>query len=382
VEVFTSGRVGDLPERKGVVFHHLGNPAPPDFAVFAGLAFRERHQQKPFDVLECGELKAEGSWAARWVKDVAFVVRLHSPSVILSRFLDFPLTPWAYFKKIFFQASVVLGAKKRGLPLPPIYLEPFAFSWNQLGDLEERAMSGAADLVVVMSEEMRNFAAGFWGINPEAIRKIPNPYLVPLKTISGKSEKKKTIGFLGRLESRKGAVELSGALVKVLPDFPDWKVVFVGQEVSSCLSGKNSKLIAEKILAPVQSQIKFLPNIPPENVAEWFADIDIFAFPSLWDNFPYVILEAMAAGKAIVATATGAVPEMLGDVAEIVKPGDVKALAGALRKLMADCELQRRLGDAAKKRFEERFHPDRVMGEILEVYREARGRAKNRRKEV
>ena len=378
VEVFTSGSEGDLSERPGVVFHHLGNSAPPDFAVFAGFAFRERHQQKPFDVLECGELKAEGAWAARWVKDVAFVVRLHSPSVILNRYLDFPLTPWAYFKKIFFQASVVLGARRRGLPLPPIYLEPFAFSWNQGADLEERAMSGAADLVVVMSEEMRIFAAGFWGIKPEAIRQIPNPYLVPSKLITVESEKKKAIGFLGRLESRKGAIELAGALVKVLPDFPDWKVVFAGGEVSSCLSGKNSKLIAEKILAPVQSQIKFLPNIPPENVAEWFADIDIFAFPSLWDNFPYVILEAMAAGKAIVATATGAVPEMLGDAGLIVPIGDVRAFRNALRKLMADAELRAKLGTAAQRRFEERFHPDRVMGEILEVYREAIERARER----
>ena len=49
---------------------------------------------------------------------------------------------------------------------------------------------------------------------------------------------------------------------------------------------------------------------------------------------------------------------------------------------MADGELRRNLGKAAKKRFEERFHPDRVMGEILEVYREAIVRARNRRKEV
>ena len=181
------------------------------------------------------------------------------------------------------------------------------------------------------------------------------------------------------MESRKGAVELAGALVKVLPDFPDWKVVFAGHEVSSCLSGKNSKLIAEKILAPVQSQIEFLPNIPQKNVAEWFASIDFFAFPSLWDNFPYVILEAMASGKPIVATRTGAVPEMLGDTAEIVKPGDVRGLAKALRKLMADAELRAKLGASAQRRFEEKFHPDRVMGEILEVYREAIERARERR---
>lgn len=49
---------------------------------------------------------------------------------------------------------------------------------------------------------------------------------------------------------------------------------------------------------------------------------------------------------------------------------------------MADAELRAKLGAAAQRRFEERFHPDRVMGEILEVYREAIERAKNRRKEV
>jgi glycosyltransferase involved in cell wall biosynthesis len=48
---------------------------------------------------------------------------------------------------------------------------------------------------------------------------------------------------------------------------------------------------------------------------------------------------------------------------------------------MADPELRRNLGESAKRRFEEKFHPDRVMGEILEVYREAIERAQNRRKE-
>ena len=77
-------------------------------------------------------------------------------------------------------------------------------------------------------------------------------------------------------------------------------------------------------------------------------------------------------------------PEILdnGRAGIIVPPRDVEALASALRKLMADAELRRSLGERAKRRFEERFHPDRVMGEILEVYREAMERAKNRRKEV
>jgi glycosyltransferase involved in cell wall biosynthesis len=373
-----------LPERQGVVFHHLGNPAPPDFAVFAGLAFRDRHQQKPFDVLECGELKAEGAWASRWVKDVAFVVRLHSPSVILNRFLDFPLTPWAYFKKIFFQASVALGARRQRLPLPPVYLEPFAFSWNQLADFEERAMTQSADMVLVMNEEMQRFASGAWGIASNTVKIRPNPYFPWDSKISATISEQKVLGFIGRLEPRKGIVELAEALCQVLPDFPDWKVKIAGSSTGSCVSGTDPAQVVKKQLARFGDQIEFQDRIEPSDVPDWLASVGLCVFPSIWETFSYVTLEAAQAGKAIVGTRTGAVPDILdgGRSGLIVKPGDVKALAGALRKLMADAELRRSLGGAAKKRFEERFNPERVMGEILEVYREAIERAKERRKEV
>jgi glycosyltransferase involved in cell wall biosynthesis len=386
VEVFTSGSAGDLPERDGVLFHHLGDPQPPLFAYRVVEAFRIAHAKRPFDVLEYGELKAEGVLAAQAYPEVARVVRLHSPSVILDRYLDFAPTSRERFIFVFNQIRVVIGAKRRGLPLRPIHLEPFFQPWPDGRDNAECHAAAEADVVLVMSEEMRRFAEGHWWIKPEIIRKVPNPYFSKppaIKKIGGSAGKNIcTIGFLGRLEVRKGVVELANALAQELPFFPDWRVELVGREIGTSWTGKNPKAIVEGNLESVKSQIKFLPSIPPDQVEDWFAGIDIFAFPSLWDNFPYVILEAMAAGKAIVATATGAVPEMLGDSALVVPVGDVRAFRNALRKLMADDQFRRILGESAKRRFEERFHPDRVMGEILEVYREAIERAKNRRKEV
>lgn len=384
VEVFTLGSVGDLPNRNGVVFHHLGNAAPPDFAVFAGLAFRERHKQKPFNVLECAELKAEGAWAARWVKDVAFVVRLHSPSVILNRFLDFPLTPWSYTQKIFFQLKVALGARRRGLPLPPIYLEPFAFSWNQSADIEERAMAQSSDMVLVMNEEMQCFASGAWRIAKNAVKIRPNPYFPrDLKQTSTPSEQQ-VIGFIGRLEPRKGVVELAKALCQVLPDFPEWKVKIAGSSTGSCVTGTDPATVVKKILARFGHQIEFQNRIEPSDVPDWLASVGLCIFPSIWETFSYVTLEAAQAGKAIIGTRTGVVPEILdnGRAGLIVPPGDVCGLAKALRKLMSDSDLRVKLGTAARRRFEERFHPDRVMGEILEVYGEAIERARKRCKEV
>lgn len=382
VEVFTSGSQGDLSPRENVRFHHLGDPQPPLFAYRVVEAFREAHVERRFDLLEYGELNAEGALTAKAHPEVARVVRLHSPTIILDRYLDFAPSRWSLALSVWNQFCGLVGAMRQGLPLKAIHLEPFCQPWPDGRDNIECHSASGADVVLVMSEEMRRFAEGHWWIKPEAIRKVPNPYFsnaVGQSKLPDASAKNiYTIGFLGRLEVRKGVVELANALAQELPSLPDWRVEIVGREIGTFWTSKNPKAIAAEILEPVKSQIKFSPSISPDHVEAWFADIDIFVLPSLWDNFPYVILEAMAAGKAIVATATGAVPDMLGDTAEIVKPGDVRGLAKALRKLMADPELRVKLGAAAQTRFEERFHPDRVMGEILEVYREAVGRAKER----
>jgi glycosyltransferase involved in cell wall biosynthesis len=382
VEVFTSGSAGDLPEIENVRFHHVGDASPPLFAFRVVEAFQKAHSERPFDVLEYGELKAEGLWVSRSFPEVARVVRLHSPSVILDRYLDFAPSPRQRAFDIFNQIRCALGALRRGLPLKSIQLEPFHFPWLAGRDCVEREAASEADTVVVMSEEMRRFAEGHWWIKPEAIRKVPNPLFLNWdegkKTVPNPNLK---LGFLGRLEPRKGVKELALALNEVLPEFPDWVVEFAGRSMPSCISGVDPAQVVREILGKNLKQVRFVNNLPPAAVSEWFSEVDVFAFPSLWDNFPYVILEAMASGRPIVATQTGAVPEMIGDTAEIVKPGGVQGLAKALRKLMADADLRAKLGAAAQKRFEERFHPDRVMGEILEVYREAVERAKHRRKE-
>jgi glycogen(starch) synthase len=372
-----------LPEREGVRFHHLGDASPPLFAFRVVEAFQKAHSQRPFDVLEYGELKAEGLWVSRSFPEVARVVRLHSPSIILDRYLDFAPSPRERVASVLNQIRCALGALKRGLPLKSINLEPFHYPWLSGRDSVEREAASEADAVIVMSEEMRRFAEGHWWIKSEAIRKVPNPLFLDW------NEGKKTarnplskLGFLGRLEPRKGVKEFALALNEVLPEFPDWVVEFAGRSMPSCISGIDPAQVVREILGKNLKQVRFVNNLSPVAVAEWFSGVDVFVFPSLWDNFPYVILEAMASGRPIVATQTGAVPEMLGDTAEIVKPGDVRGLAKALRKLMSDADLRAKLGAAARKRFEERFHTDRVMGEILEVYREAIERAKNRRKEV
>ena len=139
----------------------------------------------------------------------------------------------------------------------------------------------------------------------------------------------------------------------------------------SCLSGSDSGEIAKSILKPFADQVDFIGPVSPENVPAWLTKIDICVFPSLWETFSYVVLEAAAAGRAIIATETGAIPEILdhGRVGEIVPPGHLKRLEESLRKLMGNPQLRARLEIEVESHARNHFHHDRITKKILETYR-------------
>ena len=88
------------------------------------------------------------------------------------------------------------------------------------------------------------------------------------------------------------------------------------------------------------------------------------------EPFGLVLVEAMAAGKPVVATAQGGPLEIVeeGITGFLVPPGDAEALAGALGKLLADEGLGRRMGEAGRQRAWERFSVERMVRELEEVY--------------
>jgi glycosyltransferase involved in cell wall biosynthesis len=97
---------------------------------------------------------------------------------------------------------------------------------------------------------------------------------------------------------------------------------------------------------------------------------DIFVMSSITEGLGTSLLDAMAAGKPIVATTAGGIPEVVVDgvTGFLVAPRDDAAMAAAIVKLLKDPELRQRMGQAGLARARERFSAERMLQETLKVY--------------
>jgi glycosyltransferase involved in cell wall biosynthesis len=103
------------------------------------------------------------------------------------------------------------------------------------------------------------------------------------------------------------------------------------------------------------------------DIPDLLAAADVYAMPSLWEGLPMALLEAMFAGKAIVASRASGIPEAIDEGKDglLADPGDEVQLATALGRLITDANLRNRLGTAARARAEKEFSAA-VMTEAYE----------------
>jgi len=143
------------------------------------------------------------------------------------------------------------------------------------------------------------------------------------------------------INERKGMRFLGEAFINhILPRFPDTYLAVAGES-----------------FAPNHPNVRPLGMVEQKDIPALLASVDISVTPTLADNFPYTILEAMACGKPVVASAVGGIPEQVveGQTGFLVPPADARAIAQAVTQLLEVAALIKQFGVAGRASVEDHF---------------------------
>ncbi len=182
-------------------------------------------------------------------------------------------------------------------------------------------------------------------------------------TAPARDEETFTILFVGRLEPRKGAKFLLRAMPRILREVPRARLVVVG-------SGPMSGYYRSHLPNSVADRVVFAGRVSGEALTRYYAEADVFCSPATGgESFGIVLIEAMAAGAAVVASDIAGYRDVVKDgvTGLLVRRGDPDSIAEGLIRLARDGELRQRLTESAGSEVRQ-YSWDRVTARILDVY--------------
>jgi len=272
-----------------------------------------------------------------------------------------------------FASAVAAAIATLGTGVPLVISEHTEASWQTWRTRRvSRWAHRQARRVIAVSTPIERRLTERDGVPPELVTLIPNAVIpasdepseagdtVPDGWLDGA-----LVGVVARLQPEKGVANFLRAAACVSRIFPDARFLVVGDgPLREELSGLARHL-------GVSERVRFLGYRTDSRALMRL--MDVLVVPSLTEGSPLIVLEAMAAGVPVVASAVGGIPDQIGhgEAGILVPPSDPDALGEALGALLQDPAYARRLGEAGRRRTENEFSHETLVRRIEAVYRAA-----------
>jgi glycosyltransferase involved in cell wall biosynthesis len=184
-----------------------------------------------------------------------------------------------------------------------------------------------------------------WGLDPERVSVLPNP-APPIPELPERNELRRELDLEGDVvvfAGRLGPQKAVGVLLEALTGVAGVSLVVAGD------GPEREELERRASELGLDGRVRFLGSVPRDAVLRLFHAADASVLPSAWENFPHTVVESLAVGCPVIATAVGGVPEVVrdGENGLLVAPKDPDALGAAIGRFFGDAALRERLSGAA-----------------------------------
>lgn len=279
----------------------------------------------------------------------------------------------------------VLHAHKFGSNVWAALLAPLAgtpvlvaheHTWSYEGQplrrfLDRRLVAPAADVVVTVSREDRRRMIEIERVDPTKVTFVPSGVVAPLPTGRrdvrselGIGAETPLVGAVCGLRPQKALDVLMRAAAVARRQVPDVRFAVVGE------GSERSRL--ERLAAELSLGESFalLGEWPADEVPDFVASVDVGVSSSDFEGTPLAVMEYMAAGKPVVATAVGGLGDLIddGEHGVLVPPRDPEALAGRIVELLNDPGHAQALGERARERQRREFDFDVTVRRLEDLY--------------
>lgn len=344
VEVFAGSNYrSGVFEEDNILVHRIQIDSPDEFSFRIADVFERRHKQMPFDLYETPEINANAACIQKRLPELPFVTKLHMPCALQLRLFNYYVPFWQKLR-------YVIGSIKR-------------FRWdlgywrtydpNPERDRDYR-MANTATAISAPSEAMKLWACRYWRLDPGRITILVNPFNASSQILDEEYDfdSRNYLCFIGKLNVHKGMVALTKALKEILKANPELKVLLIGSDGNSPKKGITMSAYMQNRLFEYKERIIFTGNVAPSEIPKFLRLSKVCIFPSIWEAFGYVALEAMSAGVPVLVSKGSGLEEVVdygrfGVVFDALNP---KEIIKETNRMLLNKELCKSLSDQGRQR--------------------------------